>query len=198
MTVFKTIEEFVDFLASKNSASESGKLRLRGSSDVASQIRNSFPLLSDSYIKFVDRWIVEEVTLGYFIPSPGVRPGGSLSDKLREANSAETNPFFSLLQEKGMIEVGSFEGDPILVATRQSFAPEGSVYWLDIEKEFPEPMWLAKNFEQGVLVAANLWALLLDGWKKKEEFETAMSTLGIPAPAKKNWRSLSLISGMES
>ena len=114
-------------------------------------------LLPDSYISFVNRYCVDFVRIGDFEPSPT----GTLSllESLEKENGEERLPYIP----NGFLNIGSYEGDLILIPQRGASDIREGIYYLEIYPSFsPVPTLLADTLEECVIRMTYFYKLRMD------------------------------------
>jgi hypothetical protein len=118
------------------------------SSDELARVREALPGLPNSFLEVVAQLDLEAAQIEFFLsPCSYGKRRGEMVRCLLERNSDE-NYFFDLLTDNQLYEVGSWEGDPICVATRNATRP-GEVTRIDHETQTMNR--IANDFEQLVI-----------------------------------------------
>jgi hypothetical protein len=185
--VIGSIQELVDFFEAQAVADPelSDELRIEqpgiGQADQA-RLRAALPLLPDSYLEVAIRISLSGRSIGYIrLTPPG---GGGIVSVLIEANQSSANPFLDRLKEEQVIEVGSVEGDPLVVAPGV-----GEVYLLIHDDPGMPLRPIASSFENLVLLAGNLEQAMFSHEEPNEaleEFEKVLTLLE-QKPAAQEW-----------
>ncbi|MCD9146639.1 hypothetical protein [Pseudophaeobacter flagellatus] len=155
--MLKTMSEAIEFYDTLNRAEDADYrfpvLKLRPDQQESSSLKEFG--LPKSYLDFVCRYEIEDVSISFL--NLGPIPSESLQQFLRDRNGMNANPYVP----DNMLEVASFEADPLLVTKGSHGHSDGRVFYLDISTGyFPPPVFLAESFPSMVLTAANIEKLL--------------------------------------
>ena len=120
--------------------------------------------LPQSYIDFVQKFKVENVSVGFLELEP--LPAESIFEGLRLLNGDRRSPYV----DGKFVHVANYEADLVLLLKGDDFHADGRVFFRDISTGFfPEPICLANNFEDFVVAVANLHKLCLDDQVSQSE-----------------------------
>lgn len=164
-------------------------------------IAASVPGIPASYLAVLEKVRLLGVSLGFFrlYPRPRPRAGEDFVSHFLKASSAPENPFLALYREMKWIEVGAFEGDPLVLVLEGSTSryAAGSILWFDIEEYGagrPAERPLAPDFESFVLLAGNLEQVVAQYEDDPEaivgEFTLRLSEFSLSEENRENWRRL--------
>jgi hypothetical protein len=140
------------------------ELRRPGLSELeATELRRQLPGLADDYVEIARTWRLDGISIGYFNLWPrrfGKRSG--LAASLLGVNSPE-NPDFGTLRSFQMLEVSTWEGDPICLGAKHT-GRAGQAFRLSSSEDLSsQPRFLAKNFGDLLKAATQLHAFSLSG-----------------------------------
>lgn len=167
------------------------ELRRPGLTDLeAAALGRQLPGLSDDYLEIVRTWQLDGISIGYFNLWPG-RFGSSsgFAARLVAANSPE-NPAFGLMRASQMLEVASFESDPVCLKATDT-AMGRQVFWFPSHTLSRQPRFLACNFGDLLKAATELHAFSMSdrGADGIPGFISAI-TAYIPERGLDEWRDL--------
>lgn len=166
--MIRTLNDAILFLeAEASAANEIGehiRLKTPGLSDQqARALVEALPAIPASYVSVARSIKLNGAAIGYFSLGPWIGRTSPV-ESLAAAQGDATNPFFERLRHEGLIEVGSIDGDPILVGTvRSPEFKDGEVLVLSHESPSGPLHRIAKSFEQLVVLATNLEKLSSHG-----------------------------------
>ncbi|WP_189470974.1 SMI1/KNR4 family protein [Litchfieldella qijiaojingensis] len=132
--------------------------------------------LPESYIDFVQRYKVEEVSVGMLELMP--IPSDDIIETIRQLNGDQKSPYVS----EQYVHVANFEGDLVLLVKGEDYHDDGRVFFRDISSGyFREPVCLANGFEDFIVIAANLDQRSLEGLDAEAEVFTDIAKIVNPA-----------------
>ena len=146
------------------------------------RLRAELPLLPENYLAVARRISLSGKSIGYIRLTPPGR--GDVVSVLIDANQSSTNPFLDRLREEQVIEVGSVEGYPLVLAPAG-----GEVHLLIHDQPGLSLRPVASSFEKLVLLAGNLEQATFSHEEPDEaldEFEKVLALLE-PNPAAREW-----------
>jgi hypothetical protein len=137
-TVIRTLEDLHAYFQLKDAADDEpgDEIRLRKPGLSAAEIarlRELLPELPDDYLEILSRYDVEGLNIQFHSLSPfhNAFKRGVLVERLVEANQ-EPSWCSDILKQHRLLEVGSVDGDPLCIASRDAALP-GEVFLLDHE-----------------------------------------------------------------
>lgn len=136
------------------------------------------PGLPSSYVAIVEAVTVAGVRVGSFGLSPPGRPEQGLRPRLLRAADPEKNLWAAHHQHHHVYEVGLIRRDPIAVAGSGGHYRPGQVVWYGVHGAKGVPLVLAEQFEQFVLLAANLDAIRRRCDERWGDVEAAVGAFG--------------------
>jgi len=185
--VIQSLQELIEFFEAQAVAEPelADDLRLDrpglGDADEA-RLRAELPLLPDSYFEVARRVDLSGKSIGYIRLTPPNR--GDVVSALIDANKTPANPFLDRLRSEQVTEVGSVEGDPLVLG------PAGDEVRLLIhDRPALSLRRVASSFEILVLLAGNLEQAMLSSEELSEagsEFEKVITSLE-PNPEAREW-----------
>lgn len=132
-------------------------LRRPGCSQAAaSLLAQRLPGIPHSYLTVARVINIDGVSIGYFQLSPSAYGGRDIAEKVIACNESAMNPLMKRHQKFGVYQVASWEADPICVAHAHGLFEMGQVVKYNIGNPTSEPIVLAEDFEQLLLLAGNL------------------------------------------
>ncbi len=113
------------------------------------------PGLPDSYLQCAERFNLHGIRSGYFAFWPEAFDAGNMVGSLTKASS-EVNPYWVMFGAINVLQVASWEADPIVVALKDSSEPDGSVLKFSEGNPKAPAVNLAQSFEMFLLLVGNL------------------------------------------
>jgi hypothetical protein len=156
----------------------------------AGQLRELLPGLSDEYLTIAQTWQLEGISIGYLTLSPpSFAQARCLVDVLTTANGP-INPGFETLQLFQVLEIASWDGDPVCLGSRFT-ARTGQVFRFSSVDDSPYPRLLAATVEDLLKAATELHAFSLSG-HGPDPIHDLLLNIGtyLPATAVEEWRIL--------
>ncbi len=164
-------------------------------------LQEYIPSLAKSYLEVIKKYDMNGIELGYFTLSPSSAKRESLVDKLIQINE---DPFFpqEFMKRHKMYQIGSNNTDLVCVTSGTDNFLKGEILYIvegqDIYNPEDDQIYrLAKDFEQFLIIAANLNQLHQqiaedesNFEEKKAEFIKRLKTLGVSEEYHKAWKSL--------
>lgn len=199
LTSLDDLVVYTNYLGSKYPIISEEKVLSRPgcSKDIANDILDSFPGISDLYVEIVSEINVFGVSIGSFVLSPQSFDGANICEKLIDCN---TNSGMSQYFARDKVyQIGSFEADPVAIAATSSKYVEGSVVLYDLGNPVEEPKEIALDYKQFLLLAGNV-DQLRDGSSDKDDKQKAFQDLefvldkfGLSEASKSEWRQIAEI-----
>lgn len=157
MTMIENLEQTLEYysqLARRPGGFPTNLLALRDEEIVVPPIGLGLP---KTYLDFVRKHRVENVSLGALELMPF--PAEDIFEALVLANGGHKNP----LVGDNFVHIANYEGDLVLLIKGDEEHEDSRTYYLDISSgHFHEPICLANDFEDFLVVAANLDQRVLD------------------------------------
>ena len=151
------------------------------------RLRTSWGGLPESYCRCLQTLDLTGIAVGFFEVSPMIQSGETIVDALVRVK--EESPSENALQ--GLVVVGAYEGDPLLLAV-QDGEHAGEVLRQDLGSAArPRLTRVANTFEQLLIGAGRLDQMVNDGvegWLPVEDFLEALAPFQLDDEQLENWR----------
>src|SRR5207253_7656440 len=148
------------------------------------------------YLTVAQRWKLDQVSVGLLsLCPPRFGQASDLASCLIAANSA-LNPLLKMVKETSLVEVASWEGDPICLGLERS-SRAGHVFRFALGADAtPYPRFLARSFEDLLKGATELHAHLMpDPEMASVEDVILVVKQYVPKEALDEWRALARVAG---
>lgn len=122
----------------------------------AFELGHRLPEMPRSYLTILDTLDLDGVSIGYLQLAPSFGPSKSLLERLVEANDPRVNPWAVEFRRLGVYQVAAWESDPICLTHASAMCAGGSVMIWKTTGLAPTTEPLAVDFEELLLIAANL------------------------------------------
>jgi hypothetical protein len=145
-------------------------------------LTKNLPYINTDYLRCASLFQLKNIVLGYFYLSPSFGKELSLSELVLRANGP-LNPFMEFFQEMNLVEVASYEADPIVVHK------DGGVFMFNHE-DLTDFSLMAENFTLFLLAVGNLHELQgeIEGQPAIDEFFRRLRVLEFTENIIENWR----------
>ncbi|HEX9363105.1 MAG TPA: hypothetical protein VGA47_04915 [Candidatus Dormibacteraeota bacterium] len=150
------------------------------------RLRRHLPNLPNDYLEIATTWDLGPLSIGYFnLNPPSLGVARELVDRLIVANTP-VNPLFGSFKDSGMLQVASYEGDPLLVGAKGS-PVIGQVFRLSASND--QPQLVAPDFGALLKAATQLDDFRAKGATGDDAIESFLRSIEeyIPATAIPEW-----------
>ncbi len=160
------------------------------------ELRRTWPRLPRNYLTIARRWKLDEVSVGWLsLCPPGFGRATDLVSCLVAANSP-INPLLGMIEESRLVEVASFEGDPVCLGLEGSVRVGHVFRFALAEDATPYPRFVARSFEDLLKGATAVHAHLMPDPEMASVEDVILAVRRyIPEEALEEWRVLARVSG---
>ena len=167
------------------------ELRSPGLNDLEmARLHKAVPGLTEDYLQIARSWRLDPVSIGYFsLRPPSFGSGRTLVESLIGANG-ELNPNSDRLKEFRLLEVASYEGDPLTIGARQT-PRAGQVFRFALSEDSnPRPRLVASRFEDLLKAATELDASRAAGRVGSDAIQEFLKIINtyVPNTALEEWK----------
>jgi hypothetical protein len=192
------VEAYANRQAVTNPSIASGiALRGPGLNDLQlAELRRALPRLPKNYLTIARRWKLDKVSIGLLnLCPPGFGRATDLVSCLVAADSP-INPLSRMIEESSLVEVASFEGDPVCLGLEGSIRVGHVFRFALAEDATMYPRFVARSFEDLLKGATELHARLMPDPEMASVEDVILAVRRyIPEEALEEWRILARVSG---
>lgn len=190
-----SLKEFEEFRRKETESSPITSERTFPYSVVTTEERDALaaaiPGLPASYLECAEQVALYRVYSGYFSLWPE-GAGSNLAESLIEVFS-ESHPFFGrLLAQSGLLRIGSWDADPLLISLKGGSEAEGAIVKFNSGNPDSQGEVLSPDFKTFLLVAGNLREVSResDGLEAFQAFQERFKEIPSAEPYWKAWRDI--------